>query len=139
MRLAWSRRAGRSRGPWVSSWGWFFVPIRIKYRRTPPRGQGFFCEMVQNSPKRRGRPRAYDPDTALDRARDVFWDAGFAAASLDALAAATEMNRPSLYLAFGDKRALYRRTLDRYREFARAALAEALSPEGTLRDALATV
>jgi TetR/AcrR family transcriptional regulator, copper-responsive repressor len=95
--------------------------------------------MVQNSPKRRGRPRAYDPEAALDRARDAFWEAGYAATSLDTLAAATGMNRPSLYLAFGDKRALYRHTLERYRAFAREALADALSPERTLRDALASV
>src|SRR5690349_19624427 len=118
----------------------FLLGLEFSYDpvQNAPRSR-IFCDMVQNNPKRRGRPRAYDPDTALDRARDLFWDAGFAATSLDALAAATGMNRPSLYLAFGDKRALYRQILDRYRGFARDALAEALSPERPLREAIGAV
>ena len=59
------------------------------------------------APKRRGRPRAYEPDVALGKALDLFRTAGFAATSLDDLSAATGMNRPSLYGAFGDKRELY--------------------------------
>ncbi len=59
--------------------------------------------MSEEKAKTRGRPRNFDPETALGRARDVFWDAGFSAASLDELAAAMEMNRPSVYAAFGDK------------------------------------
>ena len=58
-------------------------------------------------PKRRGRPRAYQPEVALGKALDLFRKDGFAATSLDDLSAATGMNRPSLYGAFGDKRELY--------------------------------
>jgi TetR/AcrR family transcriptional regulator, copper-responsive repressor len=61
----------------------------------------------QNGKPRRGRPRAYDPDAALRAARDVFWVKGYAATSLDDIAQATGMNRPSLYAAFGDKDAIY--------------------------------
>ena len=89
------------------------------------------CEMVQkktSEPKRRGRPRAYDPAQALARAADTFWKAGYAGTSLDDLSEATGMNRPSLYAAFGDKRDLYLKTLEHYREesraLARAALAD---------------
>src|SRR5215471_1336145 len=71
-------------------------------------------------PKRRGRPRAYEPDVALGKALDLFRTAGFAATSLDDLSAATGMNRPSLYGAFGDKRELYIKSYRRYREGARA-------------------
>ena len=67
----------------------------------------------------RGRPRAYDPETALEQAAEVFWKNGYDGTSLDDLAAATGMNRPSLYAAFGDKRALYLKTLQRYRDEAR--------------------
>jgi AcrR family transcriptional regulator len=71
--------------------------------------------MVQKDPKRpRGRPRAYDPEHALMRATDAFWQAGFSGTSLDDLSTATSMNRPSLYGAFGDKRAMYLATIDRY-------------------------
>ena len=71
--------------------------------------------MVQKTSKRpRGRPRAYDPEQALKQATDAFWQAGFSGTSLDDLSAATSMNRPSLYGAFGDKRAMYLATIDRY-------------------------
>src|SRR2546423_14715860 len=71
--------------------------------------------------KLRGRPRAYDPQVALARAAEVFWKAGYAGTSLDDLVAATGMNRPSLYAAFGDKRALYLKTLEHYRDESRGA------------------
>jgi AcrR family transcriptional regulator len=95
--------------------------------------------MVQNSPARRGRPRAYDPDAALACAVDAFWDAGFAATSLDDLSLATGMNRPSLYGAFGDKQALYRKAFDLYRARTREALAKALFGDHPLRSALSKV
>lgn len=62
----------------------------------------------------RGRPRAYDPERALGHATEAFWRDGYSATSLETLGAATGMNRPSLYGAFGDKRALYLKALDRY-------------------------
>src|SRR5262249_50758345 len=96
-------------------------------------------EMVQNSPARRGRPRGYDPDAALACAVDAFWDAGFAATSLDDLTQAMGMNRPSLYGAFGDKQALYHKAFDLYRARTREALDEALSGDHPLRAALRKV
>jgi TetR/AcrR family transcriptional regulator, copper-responsive repressor len=96
--------------------------------------------MVQNKPKRpRGRPRAYDPDQALVRATETFWRAGFAATSLDDLSAATGMNRPSLYAAFGDKRDLYLAAIDRYVQVARADMAAALSDDVPLATGLGRV
>jgi AcrR family transcriptional regulator len=88
---------------------------------------------------KRGRPRAYDPATALARATAAFWDAGFAATSLDDLAAATGMNRPSLYGAFGDKHALYRAAFDRYVAAGDAAMADALADTRPLREGLRAV
>jgi len=95
--------------------------------------------MVQKSvsSRRRGRPPAYDPETALTRAMEAFWDAGYAATSLDDIAAATGMNRPSLYGAFGDKHALYLRTLEHYR--AGGQVRAALEREDTLRQAFGRV
>jgi len=89
-----------------------------------------------NSSRPRGRPRAFDAETALGRARDVFWDAGFSAASLDELAAAMEMNRPSVYAAFGDKEALYLKSLADYRDAGAAGLRAALDPKRPLADGL---
>src|SRR6478736_3403446 len=87
-------------------------------------------------PKRRGRPRAYQPEVALGKALDLFRRDGFAATSLDDLSAATGMNRPSLYGAFGDKRELYIKSYKRYREDARAAMLEVFRAEAPLRERL---
>jgi AcrR family transcriptional regulator len=85
------------------------------------------------APKRRGRPRAYQPEIALGRALDLFRKDGFAATSLDDLSAATGMNRPSLYGAFGDKRELYIKSYARYRADARAAMLKIFSDELPIR------
>jgi AcrR family transcriptional regulator len=75
-----------------------------------------------------GRPRQFDPDTALDRALDVFWRRGYEGATLPELTAAMGINRPSLYAAFGSKEELFRKAIDRYVErpggYVREALAE---------------
>ena len=81
----------------------------------------------------RGRPRQYDPDQALERAAESFWKRGYAATSLDDLVAATGMNRPSLYAAFGDKSDLYLKTLRRYLRQSRAKSLEILADSPTLR------
>ncbi|MCU1763094.1 TetR/AcrR family transcriptional regulator [Pseudomonas sp. 14P_8.1_Bac3] len=96
--------------------------------------------MEQNKPaegKGRGRPRAYDPQTALQQALGVFWNTGYSGASLDSIATAAGMNRPSLYAAFGDKHALYIKALEQYWEFAAASMQAALTDEELpLRQAL---
>lgn len=87
-------------------------------------------------PKRRGRPRAYEPEVALGKALDLFRTQGFAATSLDDLSEATGMNRPSLYGAFGDKRELYIKSYQRYREDARASMVEIFRQEMPVRQRL---
>ena len=62
----------------------------------------------------RGRPREFDPDQALDRALKVFWKKGYKGASLPDLTRAMGINRPSLYAAFGNKEALFRKAVERY-------------------------
>jgi AcrR family transcriptional regulator len=88
------------------------------------------------APKRRGRPRAYQPEIALGKALDLFRKDGFAATSLDDLSAATGMNRPSLYGAFGDKRELYIKSYQRYRADARAAMLDIFRDELPIRKRL---
>jgi len=82
--------------------------------------------MVQKEEARLGRPREYDPELALQRATDAFWDGGFSGTSLDDLSAQMGMNRPSLYAAFGDKEALYLKTLESYLAGRRAMITSAL-------------
>ncbi len=44
----------------------------------------------------------------------VFWRKGYASTSLSDLTAATGVNRPSLYAAFGNKESFFRNVLDHY-------------------------
>src|SRR5882757_7989882 len=88
------------------------------------------------APKRRGRPRAYQPEIALGKALDLFRKGGFAATSLDDLSAATGMNRPSLYGAFGDKRELYIKSYQRYRADAAAAMIDIFRDQQPIRQRL---
>jgi AcrR family transcriptional regulator len=91
------------------------------------------------TPKRRGRPRAFEPDVALAKAMDAFRDGGFAATSLDDLSEAMGINRPSLYGTFGDKRDLFLKAYERYRAEMAATFAHALAPALTLRQTLETI
>jgi AcrR family transcriptional regulator len=88
---------------------------------------------------KRGRPVQYDRSEALQRASDVFWSVGFAATSLDALSEATQMTRPSLAGAFGDKEALYLETLKHYRDAGVGAMRSTLSGQRSFRSELADV
>ena len=87
----------------------------------------------------RGRPRAFIPSQVLDRVRTVFMEKGFAAASLDELAAASGLNRPSLYAAFGDKEQLYIATLRFYGEQSVEGLEAILGGPGTIEQRLGKV
>jgi len=60
------------------------------------------------------RPREFDEAAVLDAAMQCFWNRGYEATSVRELTAGTGLNGASLYNAFGDKRGLYRKSLDRY-------------------------
>ncbi|MFK8047049.1 MAG: TetR/AcrR family transcriptional regulator [Halioglobus sp.] len=62
----------------------------------------------------RGRPRKFNEDAALTAAMCLFWEKGLSATSLDDLALAMDMTRPSIYNAFGNKEQIYRTTLARF-------------------------
>ncbi|HZA11696.1 TetR/AcrR family transcriptional regulator [Mycobacterium sp.] len=64
------------------------------------------------------RPRTFEEDDVVAAARDAFWSGGYAGTSLDDLTAATGLGKGSLYGAFGDKHALFMRTLGGYCEVA---------------------
>jgi TetR/AcrR family transcriptional repressor of nem operon len=60
------------------------------------------------------RPRSFDEDAALEAAIGGFWEHGYEATSVRDLAARMGLSGPSLYNAFGDKKALFALALDRY-------------------------
>lgn len=84
----------------------------------------------------RGRPRKFDEDAALTAAMMLFWQKGLSATTLDDLESAMGMKRPSIYLAFGDKEALYRSALARFCGQLDAGIEETLRPSLPLREGL---
>lgn len=65
------------------------------------------AESTCKTPSRRGRPRNFDRDNALNKALGVFWHCGYEPASVGELCKAMDINPPSLYAAFGSKAALF--------------------------------
>ena len=104
----------------------------VQKKKYPPKSEAA-------APKKRGRPRAFEPDVALAKAMDTFRDGGFAATSLDDLSAAMGINRPSLYGAFGDKRELFLKAYERDRAEMTAKFAHAFDPKLTLRQMLEAI
>lgn len=84
----------------------------------------------------RGRPRCFDREAALDRALEIFWAQGYTGTSIADLTAAMQINPPSLYAAFGDKRQLYLTALDRYQQRGLAALDALLADAPDTRSAI---
>ncbi|MET3593770.1 MULTISPECIES: TetR/AcrR family transcriptional regulator [Mesorhizobium] len=78
---------------------------------------GFVSITMENFEKSRGgRPRAFDPEVALDAAMHLFWEHGYEATSLAMLREAMGLTPPQIYNAFTDKETLFRRALARYHE-----------------------
>ncbi|NTJ63937.1 TetR/AcrR family transcriptional regulator [Agrobacterium rhizogenes] len=90
-------------------------------------------EMENSSPRKRGRPPAFDRETVLASARDTFWKHGYDGSSIADLTAAMGITPQSLYAAFGSKAELYRETLDQYRRMPRP------EPGNPFQDKLDTV
>jgi AcrR family transcriptional regulator len=93
-------------------------------------------QKLDETPRRRGRPRGFDSGEVLGAATERFRTRGYAGTSLDDLVDATGLQRPSLYAAFGDKRALYLATLDRTIERAGRAIDQLIAADLPLRQSL---
>jgi AcrR family transcriptional regulator len=81
---------------------------------------------IQGATAVRGRPREFCVDAALSAALAVFWSKGYEGTSLNDLTDAMGVTRPSLYAAFGNKEALFRKALDLYEREKMAFLRSAL-------------
>jgi AcrR family transcriptional regulator len=93
---------------------------------------------MENMEKPRGgRPRAFDPEAALDAAMHLFWEHGYEATSLAMLRDAMGLTPPQIYNAFTDKETLFRKALTRYHEteigFALDALSAPVSTVEAIR------
>ena len=86
---------------------------------------------------RKGRPRKFDVDKALENAMLVFWRNGYEGSSLSELTTAMKINRPSLYGTFGDKEQLFYRAFDRYLADYGTKAIEKLSEHSNIREAIA--
>ncbi|OWV98391.1 TetR family transcriptional regulator [Rhizobium sp. R72] len=69
--------------------------------------------------RKRGRPPAFDRETVLSAARDVFWEHGYDGSSIADLTASMGITPQSLYAAFRSKAELYREALNQYRRMPR--------------------
>jgi TetR/AcrR family transcriptional regulator, copper-responsive repressor len=83
-------------------------------------------------PKQRGRPRNFNREQVLNAAMLQFWQHGYEATSMSDLAEAMDLNPPSIYGAFGDKKNLFEQSIDTYQKgpgcFAACALTEETNP-----------
>lgn len=63
-----------------------------------------------------GRPREFDVDTALLRARDLFWEHGYEGVSMSDLVETLGIASARIYAAFGSKEELFRRAVSLYED-----------------------
>ncbi|PEM23757.1 TetR/AcrR family transcriptional regulator [Bacillus wiedmannii] len=84
------------------------------------------------------RLREFDEEKALDAAMQLFWEKGYAATSLSELTAKMEIQKPSLYSAFGDKEGLFEAALRRYTNLHAANIRTKLQNEQSVKGAIRT-
>lgn len=60
------------------------------------------------------RPRKFDENDVLEKAMKVFWAKGYEATSMTDLTAAMDLNKGSIYSAFGSKHSLFTLALTKY-------------------------
>lgn len=82
------------------------------------------------------RLKEFIPEQKLILARNVFWEKGFSATSMDDLVKATGLARASIYNTYGDKKQLFLLCLENYFAFVDAdnssVIAELSSPKESL-------
>jgi AcrR family transcriptional regulator len=85
-----------------------------------------------------GRPRNFDREEALEQAINAFWAHGYENTSISQLTEVMGIAPPSLYAAFGDKRALFDEAAACYCDRLAARMTNALAARST-RDAIGRV
>ncbi|MFT3940226.1 TetR/AcrR family transcriptional regulator [Rhodopseudomonas sp.] len=83
-----------------------------------------------------GRPREFDRDAALEKARDAFWARGYEGVSMAELTETLGLASARIYAAFGSKEALFREAIALYDEGEGGFATRALAEEPTVRAAI---
>jgi len=83
------------------------------------------------------RPKEFDPERALAKAMNLFWQLGYENTSLEALMKEMGIARQSLYDTFGDKRALYLKAIAHYRDQTNSQMQKMLNEIPSVRDGFA--
>ncbi len=83
-----------------------------------------------------GRPREFDMEQALSNAMSAFWDHGYEATSVSDLMDAMNLQKGSIYKAFGDKHGLYIASLKHYLDQAYQSDRDALEDADDSKEAI---
>ncbi|OTG85119.1 TetR/AcrR family transcriptional regulator [Acinetobacter sp. ANC 4648] len=70
----------------------------------------------RESKRKRGRPKCFNEQEALQKAMLLFWEYGYESTSISDLTQSLNITAPSLYSSFGDKSQLFHRCLEYYLE-----------------------
>jgi AcrR family transcriptional regulator len=108
----------------------------VRKQKVPPKRRQALASHLSpitshQSPPKRGRPREFDQEQALDQALELFWRQGYEGTSIADLRNAIGITAPSLYAAFGSKEELYGRVLEHYLAGLGRTLADALREEAS--------
>jgi TetR/AcrR family transcriptional regulator, transcriptional repressor for nem operon len=86
-----------------------------------------------------GRAKGFDETEVLERAMQLFWSQGYEETPLPELLTAMGISRQSLYDTFGNKRALFLRTIEHYRATQLSHALELLGRDGSPRENIEAV
>ena len=92
------------------------------------------CSTATN---KRGRPLAFDRDTALAQAKHLFWELGYEATSINDLTQAMGISPSSLYGAFGNKANLFQEVLQNYKDSNPYSISDFFESHSDYRSAMA--
>src|SRR3569833_690038 len=83
-----------------------------------------------------GKTKLFDEQAVLQKAICLFWDKGYNGTSMQDLVDGLGISRSSLYDTFGDKHALFLRSLENYRQMAAAKFQTIINESPTSKGAV---
>lgn len=86
-----------------------------------------------------GRPKSFEPDSAIAAVKELFWLQGYEGTSLHDIERVTGLAKQSLYREFGDKRGIYLAALRHYEQHEAAEAGRLLHEHATARGAFAAL